>query len=77
MTFDILGQSKTTSSGYNIETPAEVIEFTANKLGGVLFVLGGIHYFNMFNIARMRRKAKGGNSASNQPSKAQPVADII
>lgn len=68
------------SSGYNVETTAELIEFTANKLGGVLFVLGGIHYFNMYNIARMRRKAKGENSAENQsptPSKIQAATSSV
>ncbi|MGB1252913.1 MAG: hypothetical protein ACPG8W_20025 [Candidatus Promineifilaceae bacterium] len=54
------------SSGYGIETAAEVIEHTANSLGGVLFVLGAIHYFNMFNIARMRRKAHRGNNRKGE-----------
>lgn len=33
------------------------VEYTATKLGVVLIVLGGMHFFNMFNFDKMRRKA--------------------
>jgi hypothetical protein len=36
----------------------EGIEYVATKVGVVLIVLGGMHFFNMFNIAKMRKKAK-------------------
>ncbi|MCZ6675070.1 MAG: hypothetical protein O7C75_19225 [Verrucomicrobia bacterium] len=36
----------------------EGIEYVATKIGVVLIVLGGMHFFNMFNIAKMRKKAK-------------------
>jgi hypothetical protein len=34
----------------------EVIEFLSTKLGVVMVVLGGMHFFNMFNFDKMRRK---------------------
>jgi hypothetical protein len=39
----------------------EGIEYVATKVGVVLLVLGGMHFFNMFNIAKMRKKAKKPN----------------
>jgi hypothetical protein len=34
----------------------EMIEFLSTKLGLVLLVLGAMHFFNMFNFDKMRRK---------------------
>ena len=36
--------------------PQEAIEFLSTKVGLVLVVLGGMHFFNIFNFAKMRRK---------------------
>ena len=36
---------------------ATSIEFTSTKVGLVLIVLGGMHFFNMFVFSRMRRSA--------------------
>ena len=33
------------------------IEYVATKVGVVLLVLGAMHFFNTFNIAKMRKKA--------------------
>jgi len=38
------------------ETLVDGIEYIATKLGVVLLVLGGMHFFNMFNFNRMRKK---------------------
>ena len=41
------------------EKPQDVqatIEFLSTKLGIVMVVLGGMHFFNMFNFDKMRRK---------------------
>ena len=38
------------------ETLVDGIEYVATKLGVVLLVLGGMHFFNMFNFNRMRKK---------------------
>jgi hypothetical protein len=34
-----------------------VIELESTKLGVVLLILGGMHFFNMFVLARMRRRS--------------------
>src|SRR5437764_7249058 len=34
----------------------QAIEFLSTKVGLVLLVLGGMHFFNIFNFAKMRRK---------------------
>jgi hypothetical protein len=36
----------------------DAIEFLAGKIGVVLVVLGAMHFFNVFNLAKMRRKAQ-------------------
>jgi hypothetical protein len=36
-----------------------VIELESTKLGVVLLILGGMHFFNMFVLARMRRRTVG------------------
>ena len=41
----------------------ETIEFLSMKLGVVLLVLGGMHFFNMFNFDKMRRKARTSEAA--------------
>lgn len=36
----------------------EAVEFVSFKVGVVLVVLGVMHFFNVFNFAKIRRKAK-------------------
>ena len=39
--------------------PADIVEgveYISTKLGIVILVLGGMHFFNMFNFSRMRKK---------------------
>jgi hypothetical protein len=39
--------------------PADIVqgvEYISTKLGIVTLVLGGMHFFNMFNFSRMRKK---------------------
>ena len=39
--------------------PADIVEgveYISTKLGIVMLVLGGMHFFNMFNFSRMRKK---------------------
>jgi hypothetical protein len=43
----------------------ETIEFLSTKLGVVMLVLGAMHFFNMFNFDKMRRKA------------TRPAADLV
>ena len=50
----------------------EMIEFLSMKLGGVLLVLGAMHFFNMFNFDKMRRKGARAETAAAVPP-ALPV----
>jgi hypothetical protein len=45
----------------NVQT---AIEFLSTKVGLVLVVLGGMHFFNMFNFDKMRRKARRNEPAT-------------
>ena len=45
----------------------EMIEFLSMKLGGVLLVLGAMHFFNMFNFDKMRRKGVRAETAAVVP----------
>ena len=51
--------------GTKPEALVEGIEYIATKLGVVLLVLGFMHFFNMFNFNRMRKK--GRNYAAAVP----------
>src|SRR6266705_6506528 len=42
---------------YTIATAQEGIEALSVKVGTVLLVLGGMHFFNLFIFSRMRRRA--------------------
>jgi|ERR1017187_3421432 hypothetical protein len=53
--------------GAKPETVQGSFEFLSTKIGLVLVVLGGMHFFNMFNFDKMRRK---GN---RQPAIEPPV----
>ena len=43
--------------GYSVVTTQEAIEALSVKVGMVLLVLGGMHFFNLFIFSRMRRRA--------------------
>jgi hypothetical protein len=43
--------------GYAIESPQEGIEALSWKIGLVLLVLGGMHFFNLYIFSRMRRRS--------------------
>lgn len=48
-------------------TTQEAFEFLATKLGLVLLVLGAMHFFNMFNFDKMRKKARHSEAAAVPP----------
>jgi hypothetical protein len=52
--------------GYIIETAQQSVEALSVKIGMVLLVLGGMHFFNLFVFSRMRRR-------SNTQRQAPPV----
>lgn len=43
--------------GYDVKNVQEGIEALSSKVGMVLVVLGGMHFFNLFIFSRMRRRA--------------------
>ena len=43
--------------GYEIATAQEAMEALSVKIGMVLIVLGGMHFFNLFVFSRMRRRS--------------------
>ena len=51
--------------GTKPETVQDAFEFLSTKVGLVLVVLGAMHFFNMFNFDKMRRK--GGRTATVEP----------
>ncbi len=53
----------------------EMIEFLSTKLGVVLLVLGAMHFFNMFNFDKMRRKGLASETrAMGTPPIVLPAA---
>lgn len=44
--------------GYDLETAREGIEALSWKVGMVLIVLGGMHFFNLFVFTRIRRHSE-------------------
>ena len=51
----------------------ETIEFLSTKLGVVLLVLGGMHFFNMFNFDKMRRKGLASEVRATVPPPLAPA----
>ncbi|HJZ67715.1 MAG TPA: hypothetical protein VKF81_06325 [Blastocatellia bacterium] len=43
--------------GYDVENSRQAIEALSWKVGMVLVVLGGMHFFNLFIFSRMRRRS--------------------
>lgn len=44
-------------TGHNLHTAREAVELLSDKIGTVLFVLGLMHFFNLFLFSRFRRRA--------------------
>ena len=50
--------------GYNLESMTEGIEALSWKVGMVLVVLGGMHFFNLFVFTRIRRGTTYGRTVA-------------
>jgi hypothetical protein len=48
---------RTLQTYQSLSTPREAIELLSNKVGTVLFVLGIMHFFNLYVFNRIRRRA--------------------
>lgn len=47
--------------------PADIVEgveYISTKLGIVILVLGGMHFFNIFNFSRMRKRSLAGRGTA-------------
>lgn len=62
--------------GYDISSPKEGIEALSVKIGTVLLVLGGMHFFNLFVFSRMRRRATLRNGPPVDPDAFTPVQEV-
>ena len=47
----------TLSVNYNIYTARALVEELSIKVGAIILILGGMHFFNMFVFFRLRKKA--------------------
>src|SRR5438128_5179342 len=63
--------------GYKIASAQEGIEALSVKVGTVLLVLGGMHFFNLFIFSRMRRRTTMRNGAPPvYPDAFTPVQEV-
>jgi len=63
--------------GYTVATAQEGIEALSVKVGTVLLVLGGMHFFNLFIFSRMRRRATMHNAPPPvYPDAFTPVQEV-
>jgi hypothetical protein len=58
--------------GSKPETVQGAFEFLAVKLGLVLLVLGAMHFFNMFNFDKMRKRARHNEAVAPPIAGAAP-----
>jgi uncharacterized integral membrane protein len=63
------------------DTPTDAVtsvEYISTKIGIVLLALGGMHFFNMFNFANMRTKAKRRDAQPvvQEPEISSGVAEL-
>jgi len=59
--------------GYIIETAEQSVEALSVKIGMVLLVLGGMHFFNLFVFSRMRRRSTVHHQPPVGPDAFTPV----
>ena len=63
--------------GYAIESAQEGIEALSVKIGTVLLVLGGMHFFNLLIFSRMRQRATQRNAPPPvTPDAFTPVREV-
>ena len=57
-----------------LNTMRASIELVSDKVGLVLLVLGGMHFFNLFVFSRIRRRARSGANSTLPVSHTLPQA---
>ena len=60
-------------TAYAMNTLREVIELESGKIGVVLLILGGMHFFNIMVFAKMRHRARTEGSMPPPPRIAAQV----
>ena len=60
--------------GYDVADARGSIEALSRKVGAVLLVLGGMHFFNLFVFARMRRRARLADAPPPVAPDVEPAA---
>ncbi|GJM39963.1 MAG: hypothetical protein DHS20C20_02450 [Ardenticatenaceae bacterium] len=60
------------SYGAKPTTTVEAIEYISIKIGVVLLVLGAMHFFNIFNFAKLRSKNRRKHGAAETAVPANP-----
>ena len=63
--------------GVKPTTAQEAFEFVSTKLGVVLLVLGAMHFFNMFNFDKMRRKGLAPERAVEPAVEGAPLPPAL
>ncbi|MEM7115709.1 MAG: hypothetical protein AAF614_24925 [Chloroflexota bacterium] len=58
-------------------TTVEAIEYVSSKVGVVLLVLGGMHFFNMYNFSKIRSKGRKGNNSQEPNDVAATVETAV
>ncbi|HET6175874.1 MAG TPA: hypothetical protein VFE61_03005 [Candidatus Sulfotelmatobacter sp.] len=58
----------------NIDTSRAAIELLSDKMGMVLLILGGMHFFNLYVFSRIRRSAQGPRRPVAPPPPVAPNA---
>jgi len=61
-------------TGSIITTSRAAIELLSDKMGMVLLIVGGMHFFNLFVFSRIRRNAQGPRRPVTPPPPVAPDA---
>ncbi|HEV7300788.1 MAG TPA: hypothetical protein VGN72_15590 [Tepidisphaeraceae bacterium] len=59
--------------GQKPTTEQEAFEFLSTKIGLVLLILGAMHFFNVFNFAKIRRKGRAHEAQRMAIADALPL----
>lgn len=63
-------------TGQNLDTLATAVEVLASKVGRVLLVLGGMHFFNLYVFSRIRRATVKRTPPAPAFDRFNPVQDV-
>jgi hypothetical protein len=61
--------------GGKVTDPQGAVEYLSTKVGIVLLVLGGMHFFNLFVLSRVRRRGLRTAAVEVLPTRRRPGRD--